>query len=59
MAYMLGVRRVGITTAAGIFQRAGLIKYNRGEVTVVDRSGLEAVACNCYKTDRDGYMKLF
>lgn len=59
LAYMLGVRRVGITAAAGTFQRAGLIKYHRGELTVLNRSGLEAAACNCYKTDRDGYAKLF
>jgi CRP-like cAMP-binding protein len=59
LAYMLGVRRVGITAAAGIFQRAGLIEYHRGELTVLDRSGLEAAACNCYATDRDGYRKLF
>ena len=58
LAYMLGVRRVGITTAAGIFQRAGLIEYHRGELTVLDRSGLGAAACSCYKTDKDGYVKL-
>ncbi len=59
LAYMLGVRRVGITAAAGIFQRAGLIEYRRGELTVLDRSGLEAAACSCYATDRAGYDKLF
>ena len=58
LAYMLGVRRVGITEAAGILQRAGLIEYHRGELTVLDRRGLEAAACNCYATDRDGYSKL-
>ena len=59
LAYMLGVRRVGITTAAGIFQRAGLIEYHRSNPTVLDRSGLEAAACSCYKTDKDGYKKSF
>ena len=59
LAYMLGVRRVGITAAAGIFQRAGLIEYHRGELTVLDRSGLEAAACSCFATDRDGYATLF
>ena len=59
LAYMLGVRRVGITAAAGLFQRAGLIEYHRGELTVLDRGGLEAAACSCYKTDQDGYRKLF
>lgn len=57
LAYMLGVRRVGITAAAGSFQRAGLIEYHRGKLTVLDRSGLEAAACSCYKTDKDSYMK--
>ena len=59
LAFMLGVRRVGITSAAGILQRAGLIEYRRGELTVLDRKGLEAAACSCYATDRDGYSKLF
>ncbi len=55
LAYMLGVRRVGITTAAGSLQRAGLIEYHRGEVTVLDRKGLEAAACGCYAADRKAY----
>lgn len=59
LAYMLGVRRVGVTSAAGALQRAGLIEYHRGEITVLDRSGLKAAACSCYATDRDGYSKLF
>lgn len=52
LACMLGVRRVGITVAAGALQRGGLIAYHRGEVRVLDRPGLEAVACSCYETDR-------
>lgn len=55
LAYMLGVRRVGITVAAGALQRAGLITYRRGEVKVLDRDGLEAAACSCYATDRRAY----
>ena len=55
LAYMLGVRRVGITTAAAGLQRSGLIEYRRGEVTVLDRPGLEAAACGCYAADRRSY----
>ncbi|HJV68463.1 Crp/Fnr family transcriptional regulator [Ideonella sp.] len=52
LAAMLGVRRVGITVAAGTLQRSGLIAYHRGDVCVLDRPGLEAVACSCYEADR-------
>jgi CRP-like cAMP-binding protein len=55
LAYMLGVRRVGITEAAATFQRSGLIAYHRGDITVLDRSGLEAAACSCYAADRLAY----
>lgn len=55
LAYMLGVRRVGITAAAGDLQRQGLIGYSRGELTVLDRRGLEASACSCYAADRRAY----
>jgi CRP-like cAMP-binding protein len=58
LSYMLGVRRVGITAAAGLLQRGGLITYRRGELTVLDRSGLEAAACGCYATDRKAYAEL-
>lgn len=56
LAYMLGVRRVGITVAAGQLQRAGLIRYHRGELSVLDRDGLEAAACSCYQADRKAYQ---
>jgi CRP-like cAMP-binding protein len=58
LAYMLGVRRVGVTDAAGALQGAGLIKYHRGELTVLDRAGLEAAACGCYAADRQAYDEL-
>jgi CRP-like cAMP-binding protein len=52
MALMLGVRRVGVTVAAGALQHSGLIRYHRGELTVIDRTGLEAQACSCYTIDK-------
>ena len=48
IANMLGVRREGVTEAAGKLQRAGLIKYSRGHIEVLDRPGLEKSACECY-----------
>jgi len=55
LAYMLGVRRVGITAAATRLQRVGLIEYRRGLLTVLDRRGLEAMACPCYAADLRSY----
>jgi CRP-like cAMP-binding protein len=57
LAYMLGVRRVGITTAAIALQRAGLLEYRRGRVTVLNRRRLEAAACECYVADRRSYAE--
>jgi CRP-like cAMP-binding protein len=57
LAYMLGVRRVGVTMAAGALQAAGLIEYHRGELTVLERPGLEAAACSCYAADRQSYRE--
>jgi hypothetical protein len=48
IANMLGSRRVGVTLAAGVLRDAGLIQYTRGIITIVDRPGLEAHACECY-----------
>jgi Mn-dependent DtxR family transcriptional regulator len=58
MALMLGVRRVGVTQAANDFQQSGLIEYHRGELTVLDRAGLETQACSCYVADRELYTEL-
>ena len=58
LAYMLGMRRVGVTSAASAMQRAGLIEYRRGELTVLNRPGLEAAACACYAADLRTYAQL-
>jgi CRP-like cAMP-binding protein len=58
LAYMLGVRRVGITSAAGALQREGLIEYTRGNLSVVNRKGLVAAACSCYASGQKSYAEL-
>jgi CRP-like cAMP-binding protein len=58
LADMLGVRRPGVTLAAGILQKAGLLRYNRGRIMVLDRKGLEDVACECYRVVRDEFDRL-
>jgi Mn-dependent DtxR family transcriptional regulator len=52
MATMLGVHRPSITVTAGILQRAGLIRYTNGRITILDRPSLEAASCECYRTFR-------
>jgi CRP-like cAMP-binding protein len=58
IANMLGVRREGVTEAAGKLQDAGLIHYSRGRITVVDRTGLEAQACECYRVVKKEFDRL-
>jgi CRP-like cAMP-binding protein len=58
IANMLGVRREGVTEAAGKLQRAGLIDYSRGHITVLDRPGLEARVCECYEVVRKEFRRL-
>lgn len=55
---MLGVRREGVTEAAGNLQRAGLIQYRRGRIIVLNRAGLEARCCECYEVVRKEYDRL-
>jgi CRP-like cAMP-binding protein len=49
LALMLGVQRPSVTIAAGLLQRAGLLRYSNGLITVLDRAGLEAASCECYR----------
>ena len=58
MAYMLGVRRVGITNAANSLQKRKIIHYKRGEITVLDRVALEAVSCQCYRNNKDTCQRI-
>jgi CRP-like cAMP-binding protein len=59
LSLMLGVRRAGITVAAGQLQKAGFIRYERGRMEVTDRPGLESVACECYGMVRRASDRLF
>jgi CRP-like cAMP-binding protein len=58
IANMLGVRREGVTQAAGHLQQAGLIHYRRGHITVLDREGLERRVCECYAVVKREYDRL-
>ena len=58
IANMLGVRREGVTEAAGHLQEAGLIQYHRGHITVLDRIGLERRTCECYAVVKKEYDRL-
>jgi CRP-like cAMP-binding protein len=58
LAFMLGVRRVGITQSAAALQREGLVEYRRGNITILNRRGLIKAACGCYATDAKAYAEL-
>ena len=58
LAMMLGVQRTGVTTAAGAVQRAGLIRYKRGNVTIIDRRGLMQRSCECYGVSKREFDRL-
>jgi CRP-like cAMP-binding protein len=58
LSMMLGVRRAGVTVAVGTLKPAGLVRNTHGQVTILDRQGLEAACCECYRTVRNEYQRL-
>jgi CRP-like cAMP-binding protein len=58
LSHMLGVRRATVNVATGMLKKAGFIKYVRGKITVIDRSGLESASCDCYQAIMKVYAHL-
>ena len=58
LADMLGVRRSGVTVAAGILQKQQFIRYSRGMIHILDRAALQHIACECYQAGLDDYRAL-
>jgi CRP-like cAMP-binding protein len=59
LSHMLGVRRASVTVVAGMLQKAGLISYSRGHMTILDRPGLEKVSCECYESIKSEFDRVF
>jgi hypothetical protein len=59
LAMMLGVQRARVSVTANLLQKAGLINYRHGQVTITDRAGLQESACECYEVMQTEYAKLF
>ena len=58
LSYMLGVRRASVSEVAATLQKSGLIDYHRGQITIRDRKGLEAAACECYQVTQQEFNRL-
>jgi hypothetical protein len=57
LSFMLGVHRPAVSLAAGALQKAGIIRYSRGTIRILDRAGLEAASCGCYERGRRAYAR--